>query len=162
MLAQTNEIPADATMIVVAGPRTDLLEQEVPILEEYLSKKTGKLLVMLDPSEDLKQPSPMPRLTALLKEWGIDATESVVVDLSGRTQVATVPVGAPPYPSHAITQNFGLITMFPLVRAITPAKDAPAGSHGTIVRPDGAAQLGGDEPRVARGSLEARPRTRER
>ena len=36
VLAQTNEIPADATMIVVAGPRTDLLEQEVPILEEYL------------------------------------------------------------------------------------------------------------------------------
>ena len=130
VLAQTNELPADATMIVVAGPHTDLLEQEAPILEEYLSKKTGKLLVMLDPSEDFKQPSPMPRLTALLKEWGIDATESVVVDLSGRTQVATVPVGAPPYPSHAITQNFGLITMFPLVRAIVPAKDAPQGHTG--------------------------------
>ena len=27
----------------------------------------------------------MPRLTALLKEWGINATETVVVDLSGRT-----------------------------------------------------------------------------
>ena len=53
-----------------------------------------------------------------------------------------MPVGAPPYPSHAITQDFGLITMFPLVRAITPAKDAPPGSHGTIVRPDGPAQLG--------------------
>ena len=61
MLAQTNEIPADATMIVVAGPRTDLLEQEVPILEDYLSKKTGKLLVLLDPPDDLKQPSPMPQ-----------------------------------------------------------------------------------------------------
>jgi ABC-type uncharacterized transport system involved in gliding motility auxiliary subunit len=130
VLAQTNEIPADATMIVVAGPHTDLLEQEVPILEEYLSKKTGKLLIMLDPPEDLKQPAPMPRLTALLKEWGIDATNSVVVDLSGRTQVATVPVGAPPYPGHAITQNFNLITMFPLVRAMTPAKDAPAGHTG--------------------------------
>jgi ABC-type uncharacterized transport system involved in gliding motility auxiliary subunit len=130
VLAQTNEIPADATMIVVAGPRTDLLEQELPILEEYLSKKTGKLLVMLDPSDNFKQPSRMPRLTGLLKEWGINATESVVVDLSGRTQVATVPVGAPPYPPHAITQNFSLITMFPLTRAITPATDAPAGRTG--------------------------------
>jgi ABC-type uncharacterized transport system involved in gliding motility auxiliary subunit len=130
VLAQTNEIPADATMIVVAGPRTDLLEQEVPILEEYLAKKTGKLLVMLDPSDNFKQPSPMPRLSGLLKEWGIDATESVVVDLSGRTQVATVPVSAPPYPSHAITQDFNLITMFPVARAIVPAKDAPAGRSG--------------------------------
>ena len=57
----------------------------MPILEEYLAKKTGKLLVMLDPSDNFKQPSPMPRLTGLLKEWGINATESVVVDLSGRT-----------------------------------------------------------------------------
>ena len=130
VLAQTNEIPADATMIVVAGPRTDLLEQELPILEEYLSKKQGKLLVMLDPSDNLKQPSPMPRMNGLLKEWGINATDSVVVDLSGRTQVATVPVSAPPYPSHAITQDFNLITMFPLTRAITPAKDAPAGRTG--------------------------------
>ena len=130
VLAQTNEIPADATMIVVAGARTDLLEQELPIVEEYVSKKSGKLLVMLDPSDDLKQPSAMPRLTGLLKEWGINATESVVVDLSGRTQVATVPVSAPPYPSHAITQGFGLITMFPLVRAITPATDAPQGRAG--------------------------------
>src|SRR5262245_11852701 len=70
VLAQTNMIPADATMIVIAGPRTDLLEQEVPILEEYLAKKTGKLLVMMDPPDDLKQPSPKPRLTALLKDWG--------------------------------------------------------------------------------------------
>ena len=130
VLAQTNEIPADATMLVVAGPRTDILEQELPMLEEYLSKKSGKMLVMLDPSDNFKQPSHMPRLTGLLKEWGIDATESVVVDLSGRTQVATVPVSAPPYPSHAITQNFNLITMFPLARAITPAKDAPAGRSG--------------------------------
>jgi ABC-type uncharacterized transport system involved in gliding motility auxiliary subunit len=117
-------------VIVVAGPRTDLLEQELPILEEYLSKKQGKLLVLFDPSDNFKQPSPMPRLAGLLKEWGIDATESVVVDLSGRTQVATVPVSAPPYPSHAITQDFNLITMFPVARAITPAKDAPAGRSG--------------------------------
>ena len=130
VLAQTNEIPADAPMIVVAGPRTDLLEQELPILEEYLAKKTGKLLVLLDPSDDFKQPSPMPRLTGLLKEWGMNATESVVVDLSGRTQVATVPIGAPPYPSHAITEGFSLFTMFPLARAITPATDAPQNHTG--------------------------------
>ncbi len=130
VLAQTNEIPTDATLIVIAGPRTDLLEQEVPLLEEYLAKKSGKLLVMLDPSDDFKQPSPLPRLTGLLKQWGINATESVVVDLSGRTSVATVPVSAPPYPSHAITDGFGLVTMFPLVRAITPATDAPENRAG--------------------------------
>jgi ABC-type uncharacterized transport system involved in gliding motility auxiliary subunit len=31
-----------------------------------------------------------------------------------------VPVAAPPDPSHAITNDFGLITMFPMVRALVP------------------------------------------
>jgi ABC-type uncharacterized transport system involved in gliding motility auxiliary subunit len=56
----------------------------------------------------------------LLKDWGVTATNSVVVDVSGRTQVATVPVAGPPYPSHPITDRFQLITMFPLARAMTP------------------------------------------
>jgi ABC-type uncharacterized transport system involved in gliding motility auxiliary subunit len=124
VLAQTNEIPDDATVVVIAGPRTDLLEQEVEVLREYL-EGGGKLLVLLDPPDNLKEPTRFSNLTALLGEWGIEATESVVVDLSGRTTVATVPVAAPPYPAHPITDRFGLITMFPLVRAIVPAEDAP-------------------------------------
>jgi ABC-type uncharacterized transport system involved in gliding motility auxiliary subunit len=128
ILAQTNMIPADATALIIAGPRTDLLESEVPLLNEYLAKQ-GKLLVLLDPPDNLKQPVPVPRLTGLLSEWGIDATNSVVVDLSGRTTVATVAVAAPPYPAHAITDRFDLVTMFPLVRAILPAKTPPAGRN---------------------------------
>ena len=120
VLAQTNEIPKDATVLVIAGPRTDLLEQEMPLISDYLTSRTGKLLVLMDPPDDFKQPMQMPRLTALLKEWGINATQSVVVDVSGRTSVATVPVAAPPYPTHAITNDFGLVTMFPMVRAMLP------------------------------------------
>jgi ABC-type uncharacterized transport system involved in gliding motility auxiliary subunit len=130
VLAQTNEIPKDATMLVIAGPRTDLLDQEVPIIGEFLSARAGKLLVMLDPSDNFKAPTPLPKLGGLLKEWGIDATESVVVDVSGRTTVATVPVAAPPYPAHAITERFDLITMFPLVRAVLPAMNAPQNRSG--------------------------------
>jgi ABC-type uncharacterized transport system involved in gliding motility auxiliary subunit len=120
VLAQTNEIPKDTTVLIIAGPRTDLLEQEVPLINEYLTSRTGKLLVLMDPPDDFKQPQQMPRLAGLLKEWGINATQSVVVDVSGRTSVATVPVAAPPYPTHAITNDFGLVTMFPMVRAMLP------------------------------------------
>jgi ABC-type uncharacterized transport system involved in gliding motility auxiliary subunit len=122
VLAQTNQIPANATVVVIAGPATDLLEGEVELLRGYLAKQ-GKLLIMLDPP-DFKQPRPFPRLTGLLKEWGVNASESIVVDVSGLTSVATVPVAAPPYPSHVITDRFNLITMFPMARAITPAEGA--------------------------------------
>jgi len=126
VLAQTNEVPADATMIVIAGPRTDLTESEVPLLEGYLAK-AGKLLVLLDPPDDLKGGNRTPRLTTLLAAWGIKATDTVVVDLSGRTNVATVAVVGPPYPMHPITERFDLLTVFPLARAITAETGAGEG-----------------------------------
>jgi len=39
----------DASEIVIAGPRTDLLDQEATLIREYLNKG-GKALVMLDPN----------------------------------------------------------------------------------------------------------------
>ena len=38
VLAQANAVPADATVPVEAGPRTDLLERELPRIEAYLAK----------------------------------------------------------------------------------------------------------------------------
>jgi gliding motility-associatede transport system auxiliary component len=133
-LAQTNEIPMDATILVIAGPRTDLLEQEVPLITSYLTSRTGKLLVLFDPPENLKQPTPMPRLTGLLDEWGIKATESVVVDVSGLTSNPTAPVAAPPYPAHAITNNFGFVTAFPLVRNLQPETSPQKRSGQTFLQ----------------------------
>lgn len=122
VLAQTNSVPENATVLVLAGPTTDLLEAEVELLRQYLSNN-GKLLVMLDPP-DLKQPRPMPRLMGLLRDWGVNVTDSVIVDVSGLTNVATVPVAAPPYPNHVITDRFNLLTMFPMARAITAVEGA--------------------------------------
>jgi ABC-type uncharacterized transport system involved in gliding motility auxiliary subunit len=124
ILAQTNAIPENATVIVIAGPRTDLLEAEVELLRQYLAD-AGKLLVLMDPPENFAQPARLARLAGLLEEWGIAVTESVVVDVSGLTSVATVPVAAPPYPFHPITERFDLITMFPVARAVSPAAEAP-------------------------------------
>jgi len=126
VLAQTNAVPPDATILVMAGPRTDLAESEVPVLEGYLAK-AGKLLVLLDPPDDLKTPNKTPRLTTLLAAWGVKATDTVVVDLSGRTNVATVAVAAPPYPTHPITDRFDLLTVFPLARGLVADKSAGEG-----------------------------------
>ena len=125
IIAQTNSIPENATVLVMAGPKTDLLEGEDELLRQYLNTRQGKLLVMLDPPEDFKKPTTLPRLDALLKEWGLNATNSVVVDISGLTKVATIPVAAPPYPNHPITDRFEFITMFPVARAIVPLTGAP-------------------------------------
>ena len=126
IIAQTNAIPENATVLILAGPKTDLLEGEAELIRQYLSAKQGKLLVLLDPPDDFKKPAPLPRVEALIKEWGINPTPSVVVDVSGLTKIATIPVAAPPYPDHPITSRFQLITMFPVARAVTPLMNAGA------------------------------------
>lgn len=46
-----SEIPEDATMVLVLGPRTPLLEEELGALDRYL-ERGGSLLIALDPRSD--------------------------------------------------------------------------------------------------------------
>jgi ABC-type uncharacterized transport system involved in gliding motility auxiliary subunit len=121
VLAQATEVPADADVVVIAGPRTDFLGPEIDLLKNYLARG-GKLLVMLDPVLKPDQPQPA-GLQALLKDWGIDAANDVVLDVSGMGRLLntdeSVPVAAA-YPSHPITQEFGLLTAYPLARSMAP------------------------------------------
>lgn len=128
VLAQTNAIPDDATIVAIAGPRADLLDGEVNLLREYLSARAGKLLVMLDPPEpDGKR---LTNLEALLREWSIEPGNNIVIDASGVGQLfggdASVPVAAT-YPRHAITEGFSLLTAYPLARSMTTVSDIPPG-----------------------------------
>lgn len=118
VLAQQPEIPTDASVIVIAGPRTDLLAPEVELLEKYLAGG-GHLFVLLDPPET--EDGPMPALEGMLSAWAITAGNNVVVDVSGMGQLlgtdASVPVAAT-YPAHAITERFNLLTAYPIARSI--------------------------------------------
>ena len=128
VLAQTGEVPDDATVVVIAGPKTDLLPTEADVLRDYL-EGGGKVLILLDPpetAEDIGQPS----LITLAAEWGIEVGTDVVVDASGMGQLlgtdASVPVAAT-YPPHAITENFNLLTAFPLARSVRPVAGGVSG-----------------------------------
>src|SRR5215216_6589950 len=50
-LAQEKEVPADASVVVIAGPRTDLFQPETDMLQAFL-RKGGHVMVMVDPPED--------------------------------------------------------------------------------------------------------------
>ena len=120
VLAQTGEVPAAASVVVVAGPTTDYLPGEIDVLRAYL-EQGGKALFLVDPADD-PAATPQPNLIALIAEWGIELGNDVVVDVSGVGQLlgtdATVPVAAT-YPPHPITEDFGLLTAFPLARSVT-------------------------------------------
>ena len=128
VIAQTGEVPADATAVIVAGPSTDLLPAEAELLRNYL-EQGGKVLLMLDPPE-LDGNIPQPNLAALATDWGIELGNDIVIDASGLGQLvgydAASPVAAA-YPPHAITENFSLLTAFPLARSVRPIAGGVSG-----------------------------------
>lgn len=118
-LAQTGSVPADATILVVAGPQTDFLPKEIEAIKAFLAKG-GKVLMMIDPPQ--RPDDPLANLTALAHEWGIDLGNNIVVDVSGVGQLfgasEAVPV-AVSYPAHPITERFrGVMTAYPLARSV--------------------------------------------
>jgi ABC-type uncharacterized transport system involved in gliding motility auxiliary subunit len=124
-LAQAGSIPADATLIVVAGASSDFLPQETEMLRNYLNAG-GKLLLMIDPPAKGGPQQPT-SLIALAKEWGIDVGNDIVVDPNGQLVGfdASVPVGMPM--PHAITNNFKLMTAFPMARSVVPTEGGASG-----------------------------------
>jgi ABC-type uncharacterized transport system involved in gliding motility auxiliary subunit len=127
-LVQQGSVPDDAAAVVVAGPKTDLLPTEVDAIKAFLNKG-GKLLLLIDPPEKADTP-PQPSLEALAHDWGMNVGRNIVVDASGVGRLlgtdASVPVAAT-YPSHPITERFGVLTAYPLARSVVPV---PGGVNG--------------------------------
>ena len=77
---------------------------------------------------------PAPTLEALLKEWGITLGHDVVIDVSGMGQLlgtdASVPVVAS-YPQHPVTENFKLLTAFPLAQSVRGEAGVELGTANT-------------------------------
>jgi ABC-type uncharacterized transport system involved in gliding motility auxiliary subunit len=123
VLAQQGAVPDDADILIIAGPKNDFLAPEIDAVKAYLAKG-GKVLLMLDPVLKADQPQPA-ALQALAKEWGIDAGNDIVLDISGMGRLLgtdeSVPVAAS-YPPHAISENFNLMTAYPLARSMTPVE----------------------------------------
>ncbi|MBI4515399.1 MAG: GldG family protein [Deltaproteobacteria bacterium] len=69
-------VPGDAAVLVIAGPRTDLLAAELLAIGDYL-ERGGGVLVLLDPEQ-------APGLAALLRTYHIAAGEGVVADTESR------------------------------------------------------------------------------
>jgi ABC-type uncharacterized transport system involved in gliding motility auxiliary subunit len=128
VLAQKGSVPDDASVVVVAGPSTDLLQPELDMLKAYL-EKGGKVVVLIDPPAK-PDAAPLTNLIAFLHEWAIDVGNNIVVDVSGVGKLIgtdeSVPVAAR-YPSHAIVNDFRLLTAYPYARSVTPVS---AGVNG--------------------------------
>ncbi|MBU6294357.1 MAG: Gldg family protein [Planctomycetes bacterium] len=131
-------IPADADIIVMAGPKNDPSQQAVDALEKFLqggsSGKKGKLLVLLGPERERAGGAigftPLPRLKGLLRKFKVDVADQVVVNGELPPHSTTIAV-ANPRVSSSLTKPMrrggGLLPFeFPEARVVSPVTAGPA------------------------------------
>lgn len=116
-LASTEDVPADAGAVVVAGPRVDFAQPEADSLKRYVDEG-GRLMVLVEPQ------TAVPVLVGMLKQFAIEPEEAIVVDPLSRLFGAGVlaPV-VQEYADHDITREFRLNTVFPTARPLTILRD---------------------------------------
>ncbi len=130
MLAREGSIPEDCAALIVASPKIAPLENEIELIEQYM-KGGGSVLLMLDPAQKSG-------LEGFLADWDVEVGDDIVVDISGVGRLfgagPTIPLVSD-YPSHKITDEFNLMTFFPLTRSVKPATQGGDGLEiQTIIR----------------------------
>ncbi len=119
-LVITDTVPSDASVVVVAGPQVEFLEDERARLQSYLVQG-GKALVMQDPLYDAG-------LNDILSIWQVRFGEGVVIDpVSALLTGAAAPV-VDQYLFSQITKDMDdLMTFFPLARPVEQTGQDPTG-----------------------------------
>ena len=115
-----NQIPEDASLIMIVGPVQPVSQNEVDLLKEYLTKG-GSLIVMEDPiglTDFGDEADPLAEMLAT--DWGITLNNDIVIDLNS-TQPTTA--AAAFYDTHPITTNMNnLVSFFPFTRSLSAAE----------------------------------------
>jgi ABC-type uncharacterized transport system involved in gliding motility auxiliary subunit len=117
-LLTAGRLPDDAAILIIAGPRKDLLEAELAEITHFIDRG-GKVLFLLDP----EGPS---SVATYLANYGIQVVDGAVVDLVSRLFGADylMPV-ITSYEPHPITKNFDIASFFPLALSVKTMDKMP-------------------------------------
>lgn len=111
IMIQEGKIPDDAAILVIAGPQKPFLQAEKNLIAEYINGG-GQLLLMIDPETGSG-------IDEVVSKLGVKFGNDVIIDPLSRIFGGglNVPVVSK-YPTHEITNNFNLVTFFPVARSI--------------------------------------------
>lgn len=119
-LAQTGTVPDNTTVLVIAGPKVDLLPGEIELINGYVDDG-GNLLWLHDPG----QANDLESLAELL---GVEFVSGTIIDPTTQLYGIDNPsfILVTNYAHHAVTRAFDLLTLFPQAAGIRTAD--PIGS----------------------------------
>jgi ABC-type uncharacterized transport system involved in gliding motility auxiliary subunit len=123
VLAQSKGVPPDASVVVLASPDKDLMAEETQKLDAYF-KGGGALLVMIDPGHP-------PALATWLEGYGFKLADDVIIDQQSQLYGANnlTPVVYAYHKKHPLTQDFRLLTFFPIAESVFIDEDPKKGSY---------------------------------
>lgn len=109
-------VPADASVVVVAGPSLRIPQPEIDALRIYLAEG-GRLFVLLNATLDAG-------MGPLLMEWGVQLVDDVVIDPAATHTGAEVYVSR--FADHPVTRNLrGVTVPFLRPRSVRPVAGDP-------------------------------------
>ncbi|MBI1175650.1 MAG: ABC transporter [Sideroxydans sp.] len=110
-LAVAQDVPSNASLLIITQPQVDLMPGELDKLTRYVDGG-GNLLWLMDAE-------PLHGLEQLAEKLGLALTPGIVIDPDAQQMRApTTWALAAGYPPHPITRNFNLVTVFPYARAL--------------------------------------------
>jgi ABC-type uncharacterized transport system involved in gliding motility auxiliary subunit len=127
LLPSVEQVPDDASVVVLAGPTRPLTDAAIAALEAYL-KRGGHLLALVGPRIGGG------KLGAFLATWGVKVGDDIVIDREVRLfegpRLGVVPLSRT-YGTHPITQGFRDFTVYPQTASVEPAAEGKKGLQAT-------------------------------
>jgi len=117
------DIPKECTIVVVPGPKKDMLQPEVDALKAYV-ENGGRALFLLDPPLKFgnQETDDNQALVNVLASWGVTPQKDLVLDLSGVGQLFGLGPEFPlvtKYEDHPIVRDLkDVATGFPIARSL--------------------------------------------
>ena len=95
-LTVEDDVPEDADLVVVPSPQAALLPREVEILRRYMSDRSGRMIITIDPGR-------RHGLNELFYDWGVLAEDLVVVEVGSNARSQGGDVIVSRFAEHPIT-----------------------------------------------------------
>ena len=120
-LFATNEVPADATVVVVGGPKLPFGDEELNALTSYL-ERGGKLMLLANPRVETN-------VGTVLAPWRLEIGQSYVVETDPQAVFARSPLSpvVTRFPVHKITEQLPVV-LFQATTYIGVPRDTPPGA----------------------------------
>ncbi|MBI5892841.1 MAG: GldG family protein [Deltaproteobacteria bacterium] len=123
LLLETPNVPEDANLIIISGPKKDILPEELKRIKNYIDAG-GNVLFMLDPDT-------VPNTVSFLKDYGFNIGADIIIDKLSQVFGANylTPVVGMYDKEHPITKDFNVATFFPVARSVGVEKDPSKGVY---------------------------------